>query len=156
MHLDKMETIGQRLRRGRLEAGLTHEAAAALAEVSLSTIVRSEGQTTRPRKATVRVLAGAYGKPVEWFYGDDPVESPGGNPEDQVEEDLVAAPTLEGQRLTEVEGMLVRMYRNMTPAFRRIIIGVARVTLEQSQGTPTSSRSVDGPEEQTRGVHGPA
>lgn len=97
--------------------------------MSLSTIVRSEGQTTQPRKATVKALAGAYAKPVEWFYGEgDPNEEQG-----RIEEELEAQPTVEGRNLSNDERHLVEMYRDTPPHLRPILLGVVEAAAVKAQ-----------------------
>ena len=64
-------TVGALLRQARTEVGLTQERVADIIGVSRNTITRYENSVLYPRQAVLRVLAHVYGKPLEWFTGDE-------------------------------------------------------------------------------------
>ena len=69
-----MDELAVRIRRARVEAGLSREYLAGKIGVSLATIVRYE--TGRTRRISVELLdkiAGATGKPLVWFFENDGV-----------------------------------------------------------------------------------
>ena len=72
--------LGNRLRRARIEAALTQQRVAELANVERNTIWRYEAEVHEPSASILNVLANIYGKPVAWFWeeaetGAAPVET---------------------------------------------------------------------------------
>ena len=65
------EGLGQRLRQARSEAGLTQKAAGESIGVDPHTIYCYETDRINPSGPAIRSLAHAYGKPVEWFFGEE-------------------------------------------------------------------------------------
>ncbi len=60
--------VGQRLRQGRRELGLTQEALAALLGVTFQQIQKYEAGHSRMSAGRLLEIAIALGKPVGWFY----------------------------------------------------------------------------------------
>lgn len=60
--------VGQRLRQGRRELGLTQEALAALLGVTFQQIQKYEAGHSRLSAGRLLDIAQALGKPVGWFY----------------------------------------------------------------------------------------
>jgi len=60
--------VGQRLRQGRRELGLTQEALAALLGVTFQQIQKYEAGHSRMSAGRLLEIAVALGKPVGWFY----------------------------------------------------------------------------------------
>ncbi len=60
--------VGQRLRQGRRELGLTQEALAALLGVTFQQIQKYEAGHSRMSAGRLLEIAQALGKPVGWFY----------------------------------------------------------------------------------------
>ena len=67
----QMWPIPIRLKEARLAKGLTQEQVADMAGLSRSSIARYEGGSGRPLDVSLNMLASLYGKPVEWFYGEE-------------------------------------------------------------------------------------
>ena len=61
----------ERLRRARRQANLTQEEVAERAGVYRNTISGYETGRVRPSTLALNMLATIYGKPVEWFYGEE-------------------------------------------------------------------------------------
>ena len=59
-----------RLRRARIEAGLTQEELAAKTKISLAAIGKYERGQRSPRGPNLRRIADATSKPVPWFFGE--------------------------------------------------------------------------------------
>ena len=62
--------MAQRLREARDAAGLSQRAAAAQAGIADNSIYRYENGMNSPRSEILASLARIYGRPVEWFRGD--------------------------------------------------------------------------------------
>ncbi len=60
--------VGQRLRLGRRELGLTQEALAALLGVTFQQVQKYEAGHSRMSAGRLLEIAQALGKPVGWFY----------------------------------------------------------------------------------------
>jgi transcriptional regulator with XRE-family HTH domain len=60
--------VGQRLRQGRRELGLTQEALAALLGVTFQQIQKYEAGHSRMSAGRLLEIAVALGKPIGWFY----------------------------------------------------------------------------------------
>ena len=60
--------VGQRLRQGRRELGLTQEALAALLGVTFQQIQKYEAGHSRMSAGRLLEIAIALGKPIGWFY----------------------------------------------------------------------------------------
>ena len=60
-----------RLKSARLQAGLTLEKAAEALGTDLNSIWRYEAGRHRPSGPALYALASLYGKPVEWFFGEE-------------------------------------------------------------------------------------
>ncbi|MDP1554555.1 MAG: helix-turn-helix transcriptional regulator [Hyphomonas sp.] len=60
--------VGQRLRQGRRELGLTQESLAALLGVTFQQIQKYEAGHSRMSAGRLLEIAQALGKPVGWFY----------------------------------------------------------------------------------------
>jgi transcriptional regulator with XRE-family HTH domain len=60
--------VGQRLRQGRRELGLTQEALAALLGVTFQQIQKYEAGHSRMSAGRLLEIAQALGRPVGWFY----------------------------------------------------------------------------------------
>jgi transcriptional regulator with XRE-family HTH domain len=73
--------VGQRLRQGRRELGLTQEALAALLDVTFQQIQKYEAGHSRMSAGRLLEIAVALGKPVGWFY--EPFEIAGHGDEDR-------------------------------------------------------------------------
>lgn len=69
--LRHLPTSGERLRSARESAKLSQEAAARVAEVTLRTYQRWEGDSGEPRGTQVAALALATGKSVNYLLGID-------------------------------------------------------------------------------------
>ena len=63
--------LGNRLRRARIEAALTQQRVAELANVERNTIWRYEAEVHEPSASILNVLANIYGKPVAWFWEEE-------------------------------------------------------------------------------------
>ena len=63
--------IPSRLAQARREMGLTQEQAADRSGLSRTSIARYEGGTVGPSPVALNMLATIYGKPVEWFFGEE-------------------------------------------------------------------------------------
>ena len=95
MPLERTNPIPSRLSQARREKGWTQERAAAEAGLSRSSIARFERPNGGgPSQLAMKMLASIYGKPYEWFFGQDepaapPVQPP--QPPDPIQEllDLV-------------------------------------------------------------------
>ena len=80
--VDVAAMLPTRLREARLTRGMTLEAVADALNSSLTTIWRYEAGQRRPSGPTLYALAEVYGKPVEWFFGqDEPVAPPAQPPQ---------------------------------------------------------------------------
>ena len=65
--------LGDRLREARLQRGLTLERAAEEIGVRLNTVWRYEKGEIKPSEPVIKVCSQVYGKPIPWFYGEEPV-----------------------------------------------------------------------------------
>ena len=63
--------LGQRLRQARRYAGLTQLAAGEKIGVDPNTIARYEAGRITPSSPALFAMAQIYGRPVEWFYGEE-------------------------------------------------------------------------------------
>ena len=72
--------IPSRLAQARRETGLTQEQAADRSGLSRTSIARYEGGTVGPSPVALNMLATIYGKPAEWFFGEE--EEPEATPEE--------------------------------------------------------------------------
>jgi len=63
--------IGERIRKARLEAGLTQEELAKLIKVKRSTIGMYEAEKNEPSLSMICLIAQALGKSVSWFFGEE-------------------------------------------------------------------------------------
>ena len=70
------ELVRERLKRARLEAGLTLEKTGDALGTDFNTIWRYESGRRSPSGPVLYALATLYAKPVEWFFGEDEVTSP--------------------------------------------------------------------------------
>ena len=68
----RTEPTPERLRLARREAGLTQEKVGERAGLARNSIARYESGSGFPSQLALNMLATIYGKPVEWFYGDEP------------------------------------------------------------------------------------
>lgn len=68
-------TLGDRLRKARVTAGLSVDAMADLLDVSRNTISNYEAERSHPRRATLIVWAQETGVPLSWLTGP-PLDSP--------------------------------------------------------------------------------
>ncbi len=66
-----LDTLGERLREARLEKGLTLEQVAERVGVRLNTIWCYEKGKFRPSEPVFKLCVQIYGKPVEWFFGEE-------------------------------------------------------------------------------------
>ncbi len=89
-----LKALGARLREARSGISLTQEAVAEKLGVSSQTARNWEAGRTEPSRFDKERLAALYGKPMEWFFGQDepaapPVQPP--RPPDPIQEllDLV-------------------------------------------------------------------
>ena len=64
-------TLGDRLREARLEMGFTLEQAAERVGVRLNTVWCYEKNKFRPSEPVLRLCTQIYGKPYEWFFGEE-------------------------------------------------------------------------------------
>ena len=72
-------SLESRLKQARLEADMTQQRAAELANLERNTIWRYETGVHEPSASTLNLLARIYDKPVEWFHGeleDEPQQPP--------------------------------------------------------------------------------
>ena len=70
-----------RLRQARHDAGFTLEATAQALGTDYNTIWRYEAGRHRPSGPALYALATIYGRPVEWFFGEDDPQTNGGGPQ---------------------------------------------------------------------------
>ena len=73
----RTEPIPARLRRARMESGLTQEQVGERAGLARNSISRYESGSVFPSQVAMNMLATIYNKPVEWFYGEE--EEPQGD-----------------------------------------------------------------------------
>lgn len=71
--------VGQRLRQGRRELGLTQEALAAMLGVTFQQIQKYEAGHSRMSAGRLLEIAIALGKPVGWFYEPFDIAGAGDN-----------------------------------------------------------------------------
>jgi transcriptional regulator with XRE-family HTH domain len=72
-----MGGIGDRVRRLRVRAGLTQQALAVAAGLSVSAVAQIEaGKTPDPRLSTLRAMAGALGVSIDEFASDGKEAAP--------------------------------------------------------------------------------
>ena len=83
-----MNELSDRLRQARLQAGLTVDSVATAIDTSPTSIWRYEAGQRRPSGPTLHALAGLFNKTVEWFYGEDEVDSPEPTADPDYEADL--------------------------------------------------------------------
>ncbi len=69
-------TIAVRLRQARDAAGLTQEALARQADVTVRTVAGIERGEVQPTVATLRRLAAACGTTISALVGDEPADAP--------------------------------------------------------------------------------
>ena len=67
----KGTVVPSRLSLARREAGLTQEESAEQAGLTRVTIARYETGHRAPSELALNMLATLYGKPVEWFFGEE-------------------------------------------------------------------------------------
>ena len=107
------QPLPTRLREARLDANLTQLAAGEAVGVDPNTIARYEAGRIRPSSTALFALGQVYGKPVEWFFGEEAeAETP---PEDPEEDDIdIMDPSLrmffrgEWDEFTEAEKEFVK------------------------------------------------
>jgi len=63
--------MAQRIKRARLEAGLSQRKLAEIVKGTEASIIRYEAGQARPRPARLKMMAEAVGKPVSYFLEDD-------------------------------------------------------------------------------------
>lgn len=64
------DSLSERIKQARLDAGLSREQVAAGIGSSLATVVRMEtGRTRRISTERISALSSTTGKPVAWFFG---------------------------------------------------------------------------------------
>ena len=68
---DYMPLKPGRLKEARVQAGLTLQQAAEAVGTDLNSIWRYEAGRHRPSGPALHALANVYGKPVEWFFGEE-------------------------------------------------------------------------------------
>ena len=71
------DALGDRLRKARLEKGLTLEQVADRVGVRLNTVWSYENGKYNPSEPVLRMCAQVFQKPVEWFYGEEQDDDPG-------------------------------------------------------------------------------
>jgi transcriptional regulator with XRE-family HTH domain len=77
MMVEAIMPIGDRLKRLRTAAGLTQQALATKAGLSMSAIIHIEkGRIPDPRGSTLKALAGALGVTVDELLSEDEPEAP--------------------------------------------------------------------------------
>ena len=89
-------SLGERLRQARLDSKLTQHAAAEKVGVDPNTIARYEAGRIKPSSTALFALAQVYGRPVEWFFGEEEEpppsptqqEDPDPDPQSTYEEDM--------------------------------------------------------------------
>jgi transcriptional regulator with XRE-family HTH domain len=62
------------IRQARIDAGLTLQGAAEALGADVGAILRYENGRFKPSRSTLNAFANIYGKPVEWFLGEEEVE----------------------------------------------------------------------------------
>ena len=67
----------RRMRLARLLRGLAQREVADESGIAENSISRYESGSRVPKAASLRMLATIYGKPVEWFYGEEQDDDPG-------------------------------------------------------------------------------
>lgn len=66
--------LGKRIRRARLDTGLSHDKFAALVGTNRSHLIKLEKGTHTPRAAMLKRIAEASGKPLGFFYSEPIVD----------------------------------------------------------------------------------
>ena len=106
------QPLPTRLREARLDANLTQLAAGEAVGVDPNTIARYEAGRIRPSSTALFALGQVYGKPVEWFFGEE--EEPEPTPENSEEDIDIMDPSLslffrgEWDEFTEAEKAFVK------------------------------------------------
>ena len=67
----RTEPIPARLRRARMESGLTQEQVGERAGLARNSISRYESGSAFPSQLAMNMLAALYDKPYEWFFGEE-------------------------------------------------------------------------------------
>ena len=67
----RTEPIPARLRRARMESGLTQEQVGERAGLARNSISRYESGSVFPSQLAMNMLAALYNKPYEWFFGEE-------------------------------------------------------------------------------------
>ena len=75
-----MASLAERLRQARLEKKLTLEQVAEALNTSYPTIWRYEAGQRNPPGPTLHALAMLYGRPMEWFFGEEEPPPPDFDP----------------------------------------------------------------------------
>ena len=120
--------LGDRLRRARIEAALTQQRVAELANVERNTIWRYEAEVHEPSASILNVLANIYGKPVAWFWEE---EETGAAP---VETDEPTDPDLDADRellMNEVDLAFRQVARELSGDTLRSIAAFIRFAIAE-------------------------
>ena len=125
------ELVRERLKRARLEAGLTLEKTGDALGTDFNTIWRYESGRRSPSGPVLYALATLYAKPVEWFFGEDgPAEPDPQGTADPEQSDIEADREL---LMNEASLALRQVARELSPEAIKAIADFVRFTHEREE-----------------------